>query len=182
MGSCSRGSRFESGSPVVGIIRLGALAEGVKYGVSREDVAADRALSLLRERLDDEGESGTCNEWELDIFASVLTPPTSLALRRRARSLCSLKSLRSAPREATASGNRGTTKLEGGTVTVSGRPWLAGRGDDRLAMVLLPGCLWRGASVCCTVHAPTPAVLCIAAALRTGSRHSCVASAGAVSV
>lgn len=75
-------------------------------------MVAERVLSLLRERFDDEGEGGTCREPDMSV--SVLTPPTSLALRRRARSLCSLKSFRSAPGEATASGNGGTTKLEGG--------------------------------------------------------------------
>lgn len=102
------------GSAGAGMTRLGALAEGVKQGVwSREEVAVERALSLLRERLDEEGDGGTCNEFcGCDMLASVLTPPMSLALRRRARSLCSLKSLRSAPGEAAGSGKGGTTKLE----------------------------------------------------------------------
>ena len=65
----------------------------------------ERALSLLRERFDDEGEGGTCSEL-VDMLASVLTPPMSLALRRRARSLCSLKSGRWAAGEAAAAGKR----------------------------------------------------------------------------
>lgn len=63
----------------------------------------ERVLSLLRERFDEDGDGGTCSEL-VDMFASVLTPPISLALRRSARSLCSLKSCRWAAGEAAASG------------------------------------------------------------------------------
>jgi hypothetical protein len=43
-----------------GIMRLFVLAEGVlAAGVLRDEVVIDRVLSLLRERLDDEGEMGT---------------------------------------------------------------------------------------------------------------------------
>lgn len=104
-------------------------------------MAADRALSLLRERFDDAGEGGTCSDWELDMFASILTPPMSLALRRRARSLCSLKSLRSAPHKAAASGNGGTTKLERGIVTV-----LADCGVRAGEMIGPPRCFYQALS------------------------------------
>jgi hypothetical protein len=60
-----------------------------------EVVAAERELSLLRERLEDEGDAGT---ERLDgaadmVSVSVLRPPLRWALRRSARSLCSLKTL-----------------------------------------------------------------------------------------
>ena len=85
-----------------------------------EEAPVDRALSLLRERFVEEGEGGTCNEFiDCDMLASVRTPPINLALRRSARSLCSLNSCRSAPGEAAAS-NGGTTKLEDGIVMVVG--------------------------------------------------------------
>jgi hypothetical protein len=43
-----------------GMMRLFALAEGVlAAGVLRDEVVIDGVLSLLRERLDDEGEMGT---------------------------------------------------------------------------------------------------------------------------
>lgn len=80
-----------------GIIKLGALALGVrKCGVwIVEVVAAERELSLLRERFEEAGDAGT---ERLDGVAdmssvSVLRPPLRRALRRSARSLCSLKTL-----------------------------------------------------------------------------------------
>lgn len=51
-------------------------------------------LSLLRERFEEAGEAGTCSGVpDMMVSVSVLTPPMSLALRLRARSLCSLKRL-----------------------------------------------------------------------------------------
>lgn len=70
-----------------GMTRLGALPDGVRKGVLEE-----RVLSLLRERFEEAGEAGTCSGVpDMMVSVSVLTPPMSLALRLRARSLCSLK-------------------------------------------------------------------------------------------
>lgn len=124
-------------SPPFGITKLGALAEGVRKGALRVDVAADRVLSLLRERFEDEGEGGTAS-WAEAMSTSVFIPGLVLALRRRARSLCSLKVGLSAPGKAAASGRGGTTKCEAGMVTVAGVErdgdvlWLAGARNDRL--------------------------------------------------
>lgn len=105
-------------SPAPGMTRLGALAEGVRKGVLVE-VAAERVLSLLRERFEDEGDGGTARGAEAmsePVFRRLL----SLALRLRTRSVCSLKRLLSAPGKAAAEGKGGTTKLDsaGGMVTV----------------------------------------------------------------
>lgn len=73
-------------------MRLLVLTAGVTMGVLSEELVADAALSLLRERLDEEGDMGlpVC----CAISESVLrNAPLSLALRLRARSLCSLKKL-----------------------------------------------------------------------------------------
>lgn len=103
-------------------MRLGALWEGVRKGVLAagvlmEDVAADRVLSLLRERFEDEGEAGTASGAEDMFSVSVLRPPLTLALRRSARSLCSLKVfLLFVSLEVAGSGRGGTRKFEGGMV------------------------------------------------------------------
>jgi hypothetical protein len=81
-------------------------------------VAADRVLSLLRERFEDEGEGGTARG-AAAISVSVWSPPLSLAFRRRARSLCSLNVL-SAPGEAAAEGRGGTIKCDDEMVAVIG--------------------------------------------------------------
>jgi hypothetical protein len=107
-------------SLVLGIMRLGALAEGVKKGVLRVEVAA---LSLLRERFEEEGDGGTAS-WVAEVEAMselVFIPVFSFAFRRKARSLCSLKMGLSAPDKAAASGRGGTKKLEPGMVTVGRR-------------------------------------------------------------
>lgn len=105
-----------------GIIRLGALAEGVWKGVLLiDEVAAERELSLLRERLEDEGEAGTArgagegNDMAEALCSdSVLRPVLPLALRRRARSLCSLNKFLGESEE-----RGGTTKFEEGMVTAA---------------------------------------------------------------
>jgi len=131
-------------SPPLGMTRLGALAEGVRNGVLSIDVAADRVLSLLRERFEDEGEGGTASCIEA-MSASVCMPVLTLAFRRKARSLCSLKVGLSAPGKAAASGREDTTKLDAGMVTVAGVErdggvrWLAGTRYDRLAR---QRCVW----------------------------------------
>lgn len=95
MGSSGEGSVTDGVWEGSGITRLGTLAEGVKKGVLpagvlMDEAATDRKLSLLRERFEDEGEAGTASG--VDMFcASVWTPPLTLALRLKARSLCSLK-------------------------------------------------------------------------------------------
>jgi hypothetical protein len=146
--------------------RLGALAEGVKWGVTREAVGAERVLSLLRERFDDEGEGGTCNDCDEAMLGSDLTPPASLALRRRARSLCSLKSVQSAPHEAAASGNGARHGgREGGTATLLGS-W------GRAVAAMIGGLGSTGLSAeRCAVHAPAAyALLCMyRCGLRRGS-------------
>lgn len=85
----------------------------------RDEVVADRVLSLLRERFEDEGEAGMASG-AAAMSVLVWRPLLSLAFRRRARSLCSLKSFLSAPGEAAAEGRGGTTKLEDGIVAVVG--------------------------------------------------------------
>jgi hypothetical protein len=78
-------------------------------------MAADRVLSLLRERFEDDGEGGTASGAADDI--GCVSALRFLAFRRRARSLCSLKADLSALK-ATASGRGGRIKLEGEMVTV----------------------------------------------------------------
>lgn len=143
--SSGEGSTGEAASPLEGIMRLGALAEGVRKGVLaegvwKEEVAAERVLSLLRERFEDEGEAGTARGADDIVSGSVLRAALILALRRRARSLCSLKVFLSAPGEAAGSGRGGRTKFEDGMVTVLAADttgvvlvWRAGTRDDRLA-------------------------------------------------
>lgn len=73
-----------------------------------------RALSLLRERFEEEeGEGGTCSEFD-DMLVPDLRLAISLALRLRARSLCSLNGFGAAPGEAAGSGNQDATDLEDG--------------------------------------------------------------------
>ena len=86
-----------------GIMRLFVLTEGVKKGVLAEGVLRDefvpeRALSLLRERFEDEGEAGN----PTDVMSTSVRrkTPGNLALRPKARSLCSLKDLLSVSRNA----------------------------------------------------------------------------------
>jgi hypothetical protein len=80
-----------------GITRLLVLTEGVTAGVLAagvfsDEVVPDCSLSLLRERLDDVGEGGTPAEAILS-GPVLMRPPLSFALRLKARSLCSLKSV-----------------------------------------------------------------------------------------
>jgi hypothetical protein len=108
-----------------GMTRLGALAEGVRAGVLADGVfvkrvAADRVLSLLRERFDDEGDAGTTSGAAMPP-AAVSRPPLSLALRRSARSLCSLNVFLPTSGAEVSSGSGGTTKFEGGILTALGR-------------------------------------------------------------
>lgn len=82
-----------------GMMRLLVLTEGVAKGVLwagvlSDEAAADRLLSLLRERLDDVGESGTCPDAMVSGSAVCATPSLVLGLRLRARSLlCNLERL-----------------------------------------------------------------------------------------
>lgn len=99
MGSSGEASTADGASGLWGMTRLGALPAGVKKGVLAAGVLMDeaaaeeeRALSLLRERFEDEGEAGTASGAD-DMVVSALGPPLTLALRRKARSLCSLKVL-----------------------------------------------------------------------------------------
>lgn len=102
----------------------------------RVELAVDRVLSRLRERFEDEGEGGTdSDEVDVDMSLAVSRPALTLALRRRARILCSLNDVLSAPGEAAASGRGGTTKFEDGMVAVVWRirRWRCGGLDDRPA-------------------------------------------------
>lgn len=79
-------------------MRLLVLTDGVMWvlwaGVFSDEAAAERLLSLLRERLDDVGDSGTCPDAMVSGSPRVTTPSLVLALRRSARSLlCSLERL-----------------------------------------------------------------------------------------
>jgi hypothetical protein len=67
------------------------VATGVFFvGVLEDELGVDWLLSLLRERLDELGEIGSLSS----MFGSArMKTPLSFALRRRARSLCSLKKL-----------------------------------------------------------------------------------------
>jgi hypothetical protein len=77
-----------------GMMRLFVLTEGVTQGVlSADELVAERVLSLLRERLEDVGDSGTCAEAIDAASSGLIKPPLTLTLRLRARSLCSLKKL-----------------------------------------------------------------------------------------
>jgi hypothetical protein len=92
VGSCGDESATEGDREFDdGMIRLGALPEGVKKGVLSDDEAADRVLSLLRARFDDEGDAGTANGAEDMSSVPVKRPALGMTLRRRARNLCSLK-------------------------------------------------------------------------------------------
>ena len=100
--------------------RLLVLAEGVlAAGVLRDEVVTDRVLSLLRERLDDdEGEMGTP---AVAMAGSVLMrTPLSFALRRRARSLCSLKEVLWDSGSDSGPGSGGARKFDEGMVTGGG--------------------------------------------------------------
>lgn len=86
-----------------------------------------RALSLLRERFEDEGDGGTCSELD-DMLAPDLMLPISLALRLRARSLCSLKGFGAAPSEAAGSGDQNGTSLRAAARNEGrGRDWRYGK-------------------------------------------------------
>lgn len=80
-----------------GITRLLVLTDGVMKGVFaagvlRDEFVAELALSLLRERLDEEGDGSSIDA----MVGSVrMKTPGSFALRLKARSLCSLKDSRS---------------------------------------------------------------------------------------
>jgi hypothetical protein len=121
----STGSTMDGVCKGEGMTRLGALADGVKKGVFTEGVLVleERVLSLLRERFDEAGEAGTCSGVpDMMVSVSVLTPPMSLALRLRARSLCSLKRFELSSGAVVGPGIGGTRKPErGGMVTTSGR-------------------------------------------------------------
>lgn len=103
------------------MMRLGTLPEGVWKGVfplRTEAAAEDRALSLLRERFEDEGDAEKPSGAGA-MFSTVLRPPLSLtfALRRRSRRLCSLEVvLELAPGEIASSGAGGARRFEGGIV------------------------------------------------------------------
>lgn len=106
-----------------GIARLLVLTEGVMKGVMAgvwsDEFVPERALSLLRERFDDEGEGGTGAEAEamMSVAGSCLVrTPVSLALRLRARSLCSLKKLLLLAGRDSGDGRGGTAKLGDGIV------------------------------------------------------------------
>lgn len=93
------------------VLSAGVAAGVLAVGVLRNEAVAERVLSLLRERLDDVGDSGACAE--AMVLGSVLVlirPPLSLALRRRARSFCSVKKL-----------GRAAGRLSGGGGGVAGR-------------------------------------------------------------
>jgi hypothetical protein len=102
-----------------GITRLGALADGVKAPI--EGVAADRELSLLRDRFDEAGDAGIASGPAADMFSvSVWSPCLTLALRRSARNLCSLKTFPSmALCDSGVGGRKGGGRLEGGMVQIS---------------------------------------------------------------
>ena len=76
------------------MMRLGALADGVMEGVPPAgvliDVAAERELSRLLERLEEEGDTGTDSGADM-LSVRNLPPPRALALRLNSRSLCNLK-------------------------------------------------------------------------------------------
>lgn len=98
-----------------GIMRLFALTEGVAMGVCaagvlRDELVTDRALSLLRERLDDDGDIGIPAGAMSGGSVRIWTPLT-FALRLKARSLCSLKALLSLSGNVSELGRGGTTKF-----------------------------------------------------------------------
>lgn len=153
-----------------GIMRLWVLTDGVMKGVFAAGVLSDelvpeRVLSLLRERLDDDGDSGSCAE--AMVSGSVLMrPPLSFALRLRARSLCSLKILLLLSRGASGGGRGGTRKLEDGIVAAWQRDSAcvqavaAGCRGDRLDNgnvpglqqdILLPTCDSRAIAACAKI-------------------------------
>ena len=131
VGSCGEGSTIEGVCDLEdGMTRLGALAEDVRpgvlaFGVGVKEVAAERVLSLLRDRFDDEGDAGMASPSAMAPVA-MSRPPLSLALRRSARSLCSLNVFLPQSVAESASGRGGTTKLEGEILNVLGRIRLQG--------------------------------------------------------
>jgi len=133
-----------------GIMRLGALPEGVRKGVFAYGVFAvdaERLLSRLRERFDEAGEAGTSRGVDVEVIAciSVLTPPPSLALRLRARSLCSLKTVLSVSSDTlVGSGSGGTRKFEGGMVTGLRGEHGSNGGVQTGAMIGWGSNVWRG--------------------------------------
>ena len=89
------------------MLTAGVLKVEVAAGVWRDANVADRVLSLLRERFDDAGETGT--ELGADMMPvtarSVLSEPAlSFALRLSARSLCSVNEFLSVSRRTSSPG------------------------------------------------------------------------------
>lgn len=113
----------------------GVLKVVLAAGVLRAAYVTDRVLSLLRERFDDAGETGT--EPGADMTAvtagSVLRkPPLSFALRLSARSLCSVNKFLSVSRRTSGPGIRGTRRFGEVIVTEGRRLADTGARDDSL--------------------------------------------------
>lgn len=89
------------------MLPAGVLKAVLAVGVTSWAQVADRVLSLLRERFDEAGETGT--ELGADMMpvaaGSVLRDaPLSFALRLSARSLCSVKAMLSVSRRTSGPG------------------------------------------------------------------------------
>jgi hypothetical protein len=143
VGSCGDpGLLAQFGDVLDGIMRLGALADGVGIGVFAPGVLCDddaRELSLLRERLDDEGDSGTPRGDAPDILSDGVWRrrlSRAFALFFRARRFCSLEADQRPPRlsgEVAVSEAWGAAssrfRFEDEMVTIFGR--IRGCGQDK---------------------------------------------------
>lgn len=79
-------------------------------GVPSEGWVVEEVLSLLRERLDEVGETGAELGADMTAVRAEAVPrrrPLSFALRLRARNLCSVKALVSVSRRTAGPGGRG---------------------------------------------------------------------------
>jgi hypothetical protein len=132
-----------------GITRLLVLTEGVTAGVLAagvfsDEVVPDCSLSLLRERLDDVGDGGTPAEAILS-GPVLIRPPLSFALRLKARSLCSLKSVcgrRGAVVVGVEGGLEGSRRVGDRREALACRVRRAQRRDDRLEYSDLQADAW----------------------------------------
>jgi hypothetical protein len=89
------------------VLTAGVLKAEVAADVWRDAKVADRVLSLLRERFDDAGETGTelgADMMPVTVGSVLREPPLSFALRLSARSLCSVKEFLSVSRRTCSPG------------------------------------------------------------------------------
>lgn len=96
------------------MLSAGVLRAVLAATLPKEACVTDRVLSLLRERFDEAGETGTelgADMMPVTVGSVLRRPPLSFALRLSARSLCSVKAVRSVARRTSGPGGRGMRRL-----------------------------------------------------------------------